>query len=612
MKKCLSNHLAVIAICFIIAGSAVNQSYAQDSSDKGVNALLLMSRDYGVNYFLNRDVFEQYGWNITHTGVLDTIPACAYYYYRLGVPSIIPDMKTSEITDLTNYDCFMIMPSTSAFSPIPFDEFLHSPPVLSLVNKAVKENLAVYSVCSGARVLAAADVLSGVEVVGNPQFQAEYEAAGATFLGKDHPAAIDGNIITCGRDLYYNIPNCQAIATVVENRQGRGDHKKSNNDKFIFAADANLADSGLIWSKTIGGPGADGGKSIRQTPDGGFIIVGYTFSHGTGDADILAVKTDSKGKQLWSKTYGGAGTEYGYDCIIVDDGYIITGYTTSYGAGSKDVYLVKINKDGKLVWSNTYGGASWDVGMSAAQAGDGGYIICGFTNSSGAGEEDLYLIKTDANGKQIWTKTYGGERFEMGNSVYQTGDGGFIVGATSGTTEGGNCDFYLMKTDAKGNEIWSQFYASAGPAGHGFDWCSSMTQSADGGYILVGYSDCTDNMNAHVTKTDADGQELWTVTFGKSEFYDYGNYACATPDGGAVILGTAKQIGEGIDFIDNDIYLVKLSGNGDILWEKTFGNAGSDWGNSMCLTKNGDYVILGQTDANDHGSYDALLMRITE
>jgi len=597
----------MIVIVLSRQGGPGKSSTLPDNS--GIDILLLVSRDYGANYFLNSDRFEQYGWNMLYSGVLKEIPACPPYYYHHQLPTIVPDFMNGDIKNVDDFDALAIMPATAFFTPIPFDEFINDPGTLELISSAVSQDIPMSSMCAGARVLAAADVIRGAEIVGNPKFQHEYESAGATFLGKDHPPATHGCIITAGRDMYYSRLNCQAIATAVEDRQPTGIHENYPDIEFIFSDTPDFPIDSVVWARTFGGFAADGGHSICETENSGYLLTGYTFSHGTGDADLLVLKTDPRGKKIWAKTFGGAGSEYGYDCITVDDGYLITGYTTSFGNGSKDVYLVRIDQMGNELWTKSYGGEKWDVGNALCRADDGGFIICGFTHSTGAGEEDIYVIKTDADGNEIWSRTYGEKRFEIGNSVCAV-PGGYLIGATTGTTEGGNSDYYLLKIDRDGKELWSKKYATNGSYGHGFDWCNSMRPAPDGGFVLCGYSDCEDIMNAHVIKTDAEGNEIWSRTFGTSKFYDYGNSVCIADDGAITVVGTAKKV-DSVNIYNNDFYVVSLDADGNVLREQVVGGDSNEWGSMVCPADNGDIILVGQTRSKLSDSFDVCLLKIS-
>ena len=185
------------------------------------------------------------------------------------------------------------------------------------------------------------------------------------------------------------------------------------------------------WIRIFGGTYQDVGYSVQKTSDGGYTVAGYTRSFGAGGYDVYIVKTDSSGDTIWTRTYGGVGEDYGYSIQqTMDGGYIITGYTNSFGVGWDDVYLIKTDSTGDTLWTRTYGGTYFDLGNSVQQTQDGGYIIVGNTNSFG--NADIYIIKTNASGDTLWTRTYGGTNFDFGYSVQQATDGGYIV---AGSTE---------------------------------------------------------------------------------------------------------------------------------------------------------------------------------
>jgi putative intracellular protease/amidase len=609
----LAGALVVSVFSLMSACKRITMDESVSGEGEGVHALLLVSENYGLNYFLMRDVFDQFGWKVTHTGVLESITACPPVHEQLGIHPIIPDVPLSAIDNLNEYDCLIIPPGSGNYYPVPnaFGDLLENPEALSLIKRAVEEGLTVFTICSGSRVLAAADVLRGKKMVGSPRFVDEYEAAGAIYLGNernDSPPVIDGNIVTGARGQYYNRANCQAIATVIES-QKKIEGKRSSPAEFLRVKSSPIMAEDLIWAKTYGGSGADGARAVCICPDNGFLITGYTFSQGTGDADVLVIRTDSEGNMLWSGTYGGVGTEYGNGSICLADGFLVAGYTTSFGSGTKDVYLIKLDKDGREVWSQAYGGPSWDVGMSVCATNDDHYIVCGYTHSFGKGEEDVYLIKTDRSGKEIWSKTYGGERLDMGNSVCLTDNDGFLVGATSGSFSE-NTDFLLIRTDAQGNELWKTSYGAAGPRGHGFDWCNTMISDDDGGALLAGYTDCQDVMDIHVIKTDRKGNEMWSRTLGNKPFYDFGNAICEAANGDFLVLGTTKTIVKNEDIYDNDIYLARMDPQGNIIEEKRLGGFGVDWASSVVPTGNGDYVVAGHTTSSESDFFDVLLLRI--
>ena len=208
----------------------------------------------------------------------------------------------------------------------------------------------------------------------------------------------------------------------------------------------------ITFEKWFGGFNWDHGASVVQTTDLGYIVTGWTSSYGAGSYDVYLIKTDSTGDTLWTKTFGGIEDDLGRSVVqTTDGGYIITGYTSSYGAGSYDVYLIKTDSLGDTLWTKTFGGIEDDGGYSVVQTNDGGYIITGYTYSYGAGSYDVYLIKTDSTGDTLWTTTFGGTNVDLGRSVVQTTDEGYIVTGYTYSYGAGSADVYLIKTDSLGN-----------------------------------------------------------------------------------------------------------------------------------------------------------------
>ena len=208
-----------------------------------------------------------------------------------------------------------------------------------------------------------------------------------------------------------------------------------------------------IWHRTPSGD-LEEGNSVWQTDDGGYIITGLA-SIGT-NGELCLVKTDNSGNGLWTRIFGGSSVERGH-CVqqTYDGGYIIIGHTNSFGAGSSDLWLIKTDNNGFEQWNRTFGGVQSDYGRSVEQTADGGYILVGHTSSYGAGGDDVWLIKTNADGNTIWTQTFGGGLNDAGRSVQQTSDGGFIiVGETESFGAYYSSDVWIIKTDSLGNGQW--------------------------------------------------------------------------------------------------------------------------------------------------------------
>lgn len=162
-----------------------------------------------------------------------------------------------------------------------------------------------------------------------------------------------------------------------------------------------------LWTKTYGGEGSDRAYSVEQTTDGGFIIAGYINSFGAGNFDVYLIKTDGEGDTHWTKTYGGIEDDKGFAVQQINDsGYIVTGCTRSFGTVSSDVYLIRTDAQGESLWTKTYGGDTTDIGYSVYETSDGGYIIAGETVSFGAGRSDFYLIKTEPDPSFVQEQKY--------------------------------------------------------------------------------------------------------------------------------------------------------------------------------------------------------------
>jgi len=200
------------------------------------------------------------------------------------------------------------------------------------------------------------------------------------------------------------------------------------------------------WSKTYGGASNDIAHSVTRTGDGGYAIAGRTQSFGAGGNDFWLIKTDSLGNTDWSKTYGGTGSDAARSVVqSVDGEYALLGDTQSSGAGGLDFWLIKTNSSGNVKWSKTYGGSVNDTPQSMVQTRDGGYALAGSTLSTGAGSSDFWLVKTDSLGNEQWNKTYGGTGTDYANSMIQTGDGGYALAGHTYSFAIGGSDLWLVK-----------------------------------------------------------------------------------------------------------------------------------------------------------------------
>jgi hypothetical protein len=277
----------------------------------------------------------------------------------------------------------------------------------------------------------------------------------------------------------------------------------------------------------------------------------------------ISVETDSRSEPIeeWSQTFGGSGHDQGNSVARTSDGgYIIAGQTYSYGAGLNDVWLIKTDADGNEEWSQTFGGSEQDYGKSVGQAPDGGYIIGGFTYSF-ASYCDFWLIKTDANGNEEWSQTLGGSGANFAYSVAVSSDGGYVI--LGDTTLGaGGYDAWLIKTDADGIMQWSRTFG---------------TSDNDYGRI----------------KTDASGNEEWSQVYGGSGA-EYGYSVAQTADGGYVIAAESAL---------DDYWLIKTDASGGEEWSYTYGGSGSEGARSVAVASDGGYIIAGISYSYGNGDF---------
>lgn len=340
------------------------------------------------------------------------------------------------------------------------------------------------------------------------------EAWSKTFSGSGEDAAwsvqqtSDGGYILAGITKYSNFKSNVWVVKTKSNGDKQWDqefggsgHDYSSSvqqisDGYIIAGTtysfgAGLRDVWLIeinsngkeqWDKTFGGSDNDWAYSVQQTKDNGFVVAGGTHSYGAGWADVWLVKTYFNGEKQWDKTFGGTGSEEAYAVQqTTDEGYILAGYTESYGAVLKDAWLLKTNSDGDESWNKTFGDAGLDEARDVQQTKDGGYIFAGHTSDGIMMPPDAWLVKTDSNGNEEWSVTFGDTSVDEGYSVQQTKDGGYILAGCTGSYGAGSWDAWLVKTNSNGDEQWNKTFG-----GTGFDGAYSAQQTSDSGYILAG------------------------------------------------------------------------------------------------------------------------------
>jgi hypothetical protein len=352
-----------------------------------------------------------------------------------------------------------------------------------------------------------------------------------------------------------------------------------------------MGDSHNWFVKTFGGIDNDDGHFIENTSDGGYIIVGRTYSSGNGQGDIWLIKIDFYGNEEWNQPLGGSQEEVGrFIQQTTDGGYIITGNTESYGNGDEwNIWLVKTDSYGNLEWENTFGDSGEELGYSVRQTTDGGYIIVGGKYVYNTDSHDVLLIKTDSQGNQEWSKITnisileGSMGSTSGISFQQTDDNGYII-----VGEG------LVKTDSEGNEEWIKNDVNG----------YSIEPTDGGGYIICGFTGSVSTHDLSLIKIDDYGNTEWISIFSGNQNED-GRSVQQTQDGGYIITGYTNSYGNG----GFDVWLIKTDLLGGQEWIHTFGGSGEDRGRSVKQTIDGGYIITGYTKSFGNGVDDVLLIK---
>ncbi len=392
------------------------------------------------------------------------------------------------------------------------------------------------------------------------------------------------------------------------------------------------------WEKCYGGNNDDVSNCVQLTLDGGFIVAGFTTSHegdvmgyhGTGNGgDVWVLKLNNKGNIQWRKCFGGTDSEQGaYILPTSDGGYILTAAAASQNCnmsgnhGGFDYWVVKLDKNGNIIWQKMYGGSKEDFPTAISAATDGGYFVTGYTLSNDGdvsgnhGETDYWIIKIDAAGTLIWQKCLGGADYDFSTSIQATADGGCISAGTTNSSNGditgfhGGGDYWVVKLDKLGKLQWQKTYGG------------SFTENAfniqitnDGGYIVAGYSNSFDGdvsgnhgdgYDAWLVKLDKTGVIQWQKCYGGSQ-NEAAYFIQLTSDGGYVVAGSARSSDGDLSCNAGmiDAWVFKISGNGDLEWQKDFG--GKDIDEAYCIQplSDGSFITAGYVNSSDIAGYHA-------
>jgi hypothetical protein len=379
-----------------------------------------------------------------------------------------------------------------------------------------------------------------------------------------------------------------------------------NKEKSIFLNRQAMKSVEVEWYRTYGSSQTDWGWAVQQTFDGGYIIAGETTSYGAGSYDAWLVKVDENGREEWNRTFGGQMRDGARSVQqTAEGGYILAGYADSYGFPGHDAWLIKTDENGNEQWNQTVGGRYSDAGYNVKQTNDGGYIVTGYTYSYGSGSNDLWIIKTDNDGVVQWTSTVGGYDSDYGHAIQELEDGGFVTTGVTSSFGSGNQDVLLVKTDHQGNVLWQKTYG-----GSENDWSGSIQLTIDGGFVVVGdtHSYGSGGYDLWLIKTNKNGSKEWDCIVGKQNSDETGYAGLQTYSGSFIAAGISASTSNGL----GDVWLVKINGDGNIDWNMSFGGRQRDGGYALYQCREGGYIVGGYTESYGNGGRDMLLVKILD
>jgi len=376
---------------------------------------------------------------------------------------------------------------------------------------------------------------------------------------------------------------------------------KASSDFSGYARDTGvypLSTKELLWEKTYGGPGDDRAFSIIPADNNGFLIVGSSRSFNMNYTAAWAVRIDSSGNMVWNKTYlEDYGSEFRY-AQKTTDGFLLVG-NAFFSSGNEDAWILKIDDQGNALWNKTIGGDRFNKVFAAATAPDG-FVFAGLADSSKNGNSCALLLKTDTEGNLLWNKTYEEMQDSAFRTILVTTTGDYVIAGYCDTTQNGNCDSLLMKTDSRGNVIWNETFG-----GLESDKAYALASSTNG-YIIVGetHSNLEADADAFVTKTDLDGRPVWKQTYGGADF-DLASAITSTGNGEYLVAGFTFSYGNG----QRDFWFFEIGDLGDLVWSRTCGRKGFEEAYAAVKISDDEFVIGGWTNSIGKGSYDFYVIR---
>lgn len=365
------------------------------------------------------------------------------------------------------------------------------------------------------------------------------------------------------------------------------------------------AQQDTAFGYAYGSYGDEVGRAIALMPDSGYILAGSTGSFGNGASDVYILRIDSLGKVIWSKVYGGPNVDRAeaIDCHA-DGTCVLAGFTNSFGNGSYNVYVLKINLNGDTLWTATYGGSEWDMAYKIKRTQDGGYIICGETYSNSAGENDMLLLKISQNGEWEWEKRYGGALRDVARDVVQLPDGGFALTGYTESTGYGKYDIALIRTDSWGDTLFTRSYGGV-KDDYGF---GLHFNPADQTLLIAGSTENFGavNLDFFALRTNLTGDTIWTNRVNGPDFDDEWFAVSMNNTGEYIFTGYSYSIiGAGYE----DVFFMKLTSNNQITHLTTFGWLEYERGYGILQTPYDGYAFVATTNSFGSGNKDVFFIK---
>ncbi len=346
------------------------------------------------------------------------------------------------------------------------------------------------------------------------------------------------------------------------------------------------------WQKIYGGEEDDIARGVVMLEDGDSAIVGECKSYGAKRSDICVTRINSKGQTKWRKLIDGEKEDRGVAISRAKDGnLLILGSGKSFNRnGDRDLYAAKLSLDGEIMWQKAFGGDRDEFAGGIAGTDDGGALIIGDSESfSKRGYKDIYIVRVDKNGNTITEKHIGGEKAEEAKALTRTADGNFMMVGSREVARAGDADFFLLKLNQNGEKIWAR---TLGEEHH--DVLNAVTPTPDGGIVATGSTRSfgSEQTDLSVMYFDKTGKLIWHKIYGY-EYYDEGNAITMTKDGGFMISGVTNSMGKG----DYDIYTIALNAKGSLIWSELYGDKNKDIAHAITRSTDGAIVIIGESDS---------------